>query len=317
MVAKGAPNGGTGLSWLDYRDYRDRLTGLSGLAIHRQCAFTLGDGQPARLTWGELVSGNYFDVMGVKPSLGRVFTREESADSLGAYPVAVISARLWRSYFHSDPRIVGKTMRVNRHSLTIVGVVPAEFRGTSPVMQYDFWAPVTMAVTLGSLPESAFSDRGYRGMLDAICRRRAGVSIAQARAEAMALAASLAAANPITNRAVGATILPTWEQHNGVNELLRAPLGILLGVFVRGAADRVRQRRESPAGARGRAAERVRHSLRARRGTLARRRTGAHGDAGAGRRGRRCGPADAAVDAGVAARHGAERRIPDQHVTTH
>ena len=64
-------------------------------------------------------------------------------------------------------------MRVNRHSLTIVGVVPAEFRGTSPVMQYDFWAPVTMAVTLGSLPESAFSDRAYRGMLDAICRRRA------------------------------------------------------------------------------------------------------------------------------------------------
>ena len=228
MVTTGAPNGGTGVSWLDYRDYRDRLKGLSGLAIHRQCAFTLGDGQPARLTWGELVSGNYFDVMGVRPSLGRVFTREESADSLGAYPVAVISARLWRSYFHSDPRIVGKTMRVNRHSLTIVGVVPAEFRGTSPVMQYDFWAPVTMAVTLGSLPESAFSERGYRGMLDAICRRRAGVSIAQARAEAMALAASLAAANPKTNRGVGATILPTWEQHNGVNELLRAPLGILL-----------------------------------------------------------------------------------------
>jgi predicted permease len=230
MVTRGAPNGGTGISWLDYRDYRDRLTGLSGLAIHRQCAFTLGDGQPARLTWGELVSGNYFDVMGVRPSLGRVFTREESADSLGAYPVAVISARLWRSYFRSDPRIVGKTMRVNRHSLTIVGVVPAEFRGTSPVMQFDFWAPVTMAVALGSLPESAFSDRGYRGMLNTICRRRAGVSIAQARAEAIALAASLAAANANTNRGISATILPTWEQHNGVNELLRAPLGILLAV---------------------------------------------------------------------------------------
>jgi hypothetical protein len=121
-------------------------------------------------------------------------------------------------------------MRVNRHSLTIVGVVPTDFRGTSPVMQFDFWAPLTMGVTLGSLPDAAFSERGYRGMLDAICRRAPGVSITQARAEAVALAASLAAANPKTNRGVSATIVPTWEQHNGVNELLRAPLEILLAV---------------------------------------------------------------------------------------
>jgi hypothetical protein len=164
MVTPGAPNGGTAVSWSDYRDYRDHLKGLAGVALHRQCAFTLGDGQSARLSWGELVSGNYFAVMGVQPLLGRVFTHEESGDAVGAYPVAVISARLWRSYFHSDPRIAGKTMRVNRHSLTIVGVVPEEFRGTSPVMQYDFWAPVTMGATLGSLPESTFRERGERGM---------------------------------------------------------------------------------------------------------------------------------------------------------
>ncbi len=230
MVTPDAPNGGTAISWLDYRDYRDQLKGLSGLAVHRQCAFTLGDAQPARLAWGELVSGNYFDVMGVRPVLGRVFTPEEGGDSLGAYPVTVISARLWRSYFHSDPEIAGKTVRVNRHSLTIVGVAPAEFRGGSPVMQYDLWIPVTMGVTLGSLPDSTFRDRGDRGMLSAISRRRAGVSIPQARAEAMAVAANLAAANPKTNRRVSATILSTWEAHNGVNEYLRAPLGILLAV---------------------------------------------------------------------------------------
>jgi predicted permease len=230
MITKGAPNGGTGISWTDYRDYRDRLKGIAGVAVRRQCAFTLGDGQPARLTWGELVSGNYFDVLGVKPSLGRVFTQEEAGDGLAAYPVAVISDRLWHSYFHNDPRIVGKTMRVNRHALTIVGVVPSEFRGTSPVMEFDFWAPVTMGVALGSLPDAAFSDRAYRGMLNAICRRRTGVPIAQARAEAMALSASLAVANPKTNRGIGATILPTWEEHNGVNEYLRAPLAILLAV---------------------------------------------------------------------------------------
>jgi predicted permease len=228
MVNASAPNGGTNISWLDYRDYRDGLTTLSGVSVRRQCAFTLTDRQTSRLAWGELVSGNFFEVMGVKPVLGRVFTREEGGDSLGAYPVAVISARLWRNYFHSDPSIAGKTMQINRHALTIVGVVPAEFRGSAPAMQYDFWAPVTMGVTLGSLPEAAFSDRGYRGMLSAICRRRPGVSVEQARAEAVALAARLAAANPKTNRAVGATILPTSEEHNGVNEYLRAPLEILL-----------------------------------------------------------------------------------------
>ena len=131
MVTTGAPNGGTSISWPDYRDYRDRLQTLSGVTVHRQCAFTLGDDQPSRLTWGELVSANYFEVMGVKPVVGRVFTKEE-AGTRWRFSVAVISARFWRNYFHSDPAIAGKTVQVNRHTLTITGVVPAGFRGSSP-----------------------------------------------------------------------------------------------------------------------------------------------------------------------------------------
>src|ERR1039457_5324596 len=69
MITAGAPNGGTAVSWLDYRDYRDGLRGLAGLVVRRQCAFTLGDAPRAQLAWGELVSGNYFEVLGVKPSL--------------------------------------------------------------------------------------------------------------------------------------------------------------------------------------------------------------------------------------------------------
>jgi len=229
MITANAPNGGTAISWLDYRDYRDRLKSLSGLAVlRRQCGFTLGDAQRARLAWGELVSGNYFEVLGVKPLVGRFFTHEEAGESLGAYPVVVISARLWRDYFQGDPAVAGKTLRVNRHALTVAGVAPAEFRGSWPVMQFDLWVPVTMGPALGLMGDSDFSDRSDRGELDTICRLRTGVSIQQASAEAMALAASLAAANPKTNRGIGATILPTWEQHNGTNELLRAPLEILL-----------------------------------------------------------------------------------------
>jgi predicted permease len=229
MVTPSAPNGGTSISWLDYRDYRDHLPGLSGLTVHRQCAFTLGDAPAARLAWGELVAGNYFAVMGVHPLLGRIFTHEEDGDSPGAYPVAVISERLWRSYFHADPAIAGKSLRINRHTLTIAGVVPAEFRGSSAVLEFDFWAPATMGATLGSVPEAAFRDRSER-MFNAICRLRTGVPLAHVRAEATVVAASLAAANPETNRGIGATILPTWEEHNGLNEYLRAPLGILMAV---------------------------------------------------------------------------------------
>ena len=225
-----APNGGTAISWQDFRDYRSSLKTLSGLAIRRQCAFTLGDGQTPRLTWGELVSGNYFDVMGVQPILGRTFTADESSDTPDAHPVMIVSQRLWRSFFHSDPAIVGKTVRVNRHGLTIVGVVPSAFRGTSPVMQYDLWTPVTMAPSLGLLPPSTFKERGQRGMLGAVGRLRPGTSFEQARAEAAALAANLTATYPKTNQKVTATILRSWEQHNGVNEYLRAPLSILLAV---------------------------------------------------------------------------------------
>jgi predicted permease len=177
-----------------------------------------------------LVSGNFFDVLGVKPLLGRTFNREEANDVLGAHPVAVISAGLWRKHFHSDPRILGKPLHLNRHSFTIIGVTSPEFRGSSPVMHFDLWVPATMAVTLGLVPERSFTGRGERGSFSTICRLRAGVSVAQARAEAGSYAARLAAAYPDSNAGIGATVMHTWEEHNGINEYLSRPLAILLAV---------------------------------------------------------------------------------------
>ena len=101
MVTPAAPNGGNNVSWADYRDFRDGMGTLAGLAVRRQTAFTLGDGQPPRLAWGELVSLNYFEVMGVKPLLGSFFTRDERGDALNAYPSVVISESLWRVYFRA------------------------------------------------------------------------------------------------------------------------------------------------------------------------------------------------------------------------
>ena len=162
MVTTGAPNGANQSSYLDYRDYRDHLKSISGLALHREDVFSLGEAANAQAVWGELVSGNYFAVLGVKPVLGRAFTVEENGDKLGAYPVAVISYRLWRRHFHADPRALGKPFRVNRQDLTLVGVAPPAFRGTMPGLAFDIWVPATMAVPLGMLDAGAFRYRGNR-----------------------------------------------------------------------------------------------------------------------------------------------------------
>jgi len=224
-----APNGGLQLSLLDYRDYRQNLTSLSGLALHREDVFSLSDVTGARAVWGELVSGNYFDVLGVRPVLGRTFTAEEDADKPGAFPVAVISHSLWRSYFHGDPKIIGKTAHVNRRTLTVVGVAPPEFRGTMPGLVFHIWVPLTMGKELSVLDQSAYTNRGNRCFYGLV-RLQPGVPIERARAEAAGYAHDLDLAWPKTNQKVSATILPPWEFHSAAPDLLLKPLRSLMGV---------------------------------------------------------------------------------------
>src|SRR5580704_17808360 len=108
-------------SYPDYRDFRDHLKLVDGIAVTRPVAFSVGKEDHAERVWGELVSGNFFSVLGVTPERGRTFLPAEYGDKPGAFPVAVISDRFWRSHFGADPQIVGKTIRVNQHALTIVG----------------------------------------------------------------------------------------------------------------------------------------------------------------------------------------------------
>lgn len=131
-------------SYADYRDFRDQSQLLAGLALERPRLLNLGDDRHTELIWAELVSGNFFAVMGVKPALGRVFAPEEYGDKFGGYPVAVISYGLWQRWFHADPAAVGKTIRLNRHEFTVVGVADSEFRGSRAALRMDVWAPMVM-----------------------------------------------------------------------------------------------------------------------------------------------------------------------------
>jgi predicted permease len=227
MITAGAPNGANQVSYLDYLDYRRSLSSPSHLAVHREEVFTVGDTGAAQAVWGELVSGNYFETLGVAPALGRVFSREEDGGELGAYPVVVISHGLWRRRFQADAGAVGKTLRINQRELTVIGVAPPEFRGTMPGLAFDLWIPVTMGKDLGILTESSFTSRGSRGLY-AVARLRPGVDLTRARAEAASFAHRLEAAFPLTNRGVSATVLPVWEFHAAAPGLLLKPLRILM-----------------------------------------------------------------------------------------
>lgn len=213
-------------SYLDYRDYRDNLKLVDGLAIARFTPLSVGaDGKTER-AWAELVSANYFEVLKVKPALGRAFLPEEEQ---GGAPVAVISNQMWRNRFHSDPKVLGKTIHLNRHELTIIGVAPPEFHGSTVGLMYDVWMPITLATAMGT-GDGTLHYRATRDLTSTIARLRRGVTLGQAGAEAAALAKRLAAAYPATNRGVDLTMVPVSEGHLGAQGLLLKPLRILMAV---------------------------------------------------------------------------------------
>jgi hypothetical protein len=111
------------LSLANYRDFRDNVTEFSGLAAYQGTGANLFGGTEPVATGGQLVSGNYFQVLGVDAALGRTITPEEDTE-LGASPVMVMSAGLWKRSFASDPDVVGKTVTLNGFTFTVVGVMP-------------------------------------------------------------------------------------------------------------------------------------------------------------------------------------------------
>ncbi len=204
------------VSYADCRDFEESLRSISGLVLHQTAPASIGGGEKAYSAWFELVSGNYFDVLGVKPVLGRAFAREEYGDRAKAF-TAVISYRLWKGYFQGDPSVLGRTVRINRYPVTVVGVAPADFRGDIPGIAFDGWVPAPLT------GEGHRSARHFK----ALVRLRPGVSVAEANAEARTVAARLAGAFPKTNEGIGAQIVPVWKAQSGAAGILAWPMAIL------------------------------------------------------------------------------------------
>ena len=218
-------------SFPDYQDFRDHLKLPAGFAMFRPAAFSVGTEDHAQRVWGEFVSGDYFAVLGVKPEVGHVFGPEEYGDKPGAFPVAVISDRYWRSHFGADPGIAGKTIRVNQHQLTVVGVAAADFHGSMAAEAYDLWVPYMERSVLSGVEPWMLHNRQDRALLG-IARLKQGVTLEQARAELAALATRMAVANADTSEGMSATLVPLWKSPFGPQGLLAGPLMILMGVCV-------------------------------------------------------------------------------------
>jgi predicted permease len=175
-------------SYPDFVDYRNQSTLFQGMSAEDMAQAALDTQAQNDVIWGQLVSGNYFDVVQVKPLLGRAFAPDEDG-APSAHPVVVLSYSLWQRRLASDPNIVGKTLRLNNKQFQVIGVAPPTFKGTKFGLAMDFWAPMAMVAELrGSAEVLTWRNSHW---MTVIGRMKPGVSIEQASAELNAISTRL------------------------------------------------------------------------------------------------------------------------------
>jgi putative ABC transport system permease protein len=194
------------ISYPNFRDWQKENRAFSALAIYRSTAFSLtGSGEPIQVS-GEFVSGDLFSILGVTPLVGRVFVSGE--DEVGRAPVALISAGLWQRTFSSASDILGRTLTLDGRDFTVVGVIPTDFHFAAPSFpeRRDVFLPI------GQWSNPLLQKRGAGLGIHGIGRLKPGVSIEQARTDMGRVTGNLAAAFPVVNKGIGASVVPLKEQ---------------------------------------------------------------------------------------------------------
>ena len=171
----------------DFEAMRDGQQSFVGITAGSITPMSLtGKGKPERV-WGMVASANYFDLLGVRPVLGRGFLPVEDEKPGGA-PVAVISYRLWQTHFGANRDIVGQTLEINQHPYTIVGVAPAVFQGSQTGLRSEIWIPVMMEEQL--MPQGNLLHDHHYFWMSVLGRLKPGVVPEQAQEEMTVLHAS-------------------------------------------------------------------------------------------------------------------------------
>jgi len=227
------------LSYPDYQYLRDHDLAFSGLLGTTLIKANLGRGRHARQIWGEVVTGNYFQVLGVRASLGRTLLPSDEI-APGTHPVIAISDGLWRRDFGADPNIVGTTLEIDSERLTVVGVIDPAFHGTTVVYDVEVYVPVMTAPQLGftfgsqqTTPSSILGDRSAalfypQGYL------RPGVSLENAAAQSDALWSTVSHDRPLTDVAPRLRVVPFSRTPSGAPTFLLPALGVMtaMGLLV-------------------------------------------------------------------------------------
>ena len=190
------------ISYPNFLDWVHDQHSFSSMAAFRGDDYNLtGIGEPERVKT-EMVSAEFFSLLGVKPVAGRLFRPEE--DRVGAQPIALISGGLWKRKFGSSPEAVGKTMTLNGVGYTVVGVIPADFNYQSG----NFHNNNEVFVPIGQWNDTTFRDRRTGMGMDAVGLLKPGVTFQQAQSDMDGIAQRLAEAYPNADKGMGITLLP-------------------------------------------------------------------------------------------------------------
>jgi len=232
IVVIASNRGGGGASLPDLRDFaanKDIFVGTAATMPTLACVTVARDPQ-----WieAQIVTANFFELLGVNPLLGRTFRADEDQHP-GGDPVVVIGERMWRRRFGADPSILGRTVDVNRHAFTIIGVVPEKFLGTNTPTVTELWAPVSMIAEVRNQSRNFLTQRADRGWHD-FARLRSGVSVERAQAAVSAADTHLASTMPESNRHIHHRVLPVrqspWGAESAVGPALRLLASVSLGL---------------------------------------------------------------------------------------
>jgi predicted permease len=222
-----------------YRDLRDRNDVFSGVLARGGMYVNVSHGEQTERVRGELVSGNFFEVLGVRPWAGRLFTQDDDLTP-GAHPVAVLSYGYWERRFNKDPNLIGKTIVVNENPLTVIGVTPPAFYGVNLSDSPDVRVPMMMTPVFNPLPPTRLQSWRHQ-WLTLMARRKAEVSQEQAQAslnvlyrqlreaEAQQLPADLGAADRAEFLAQRIAVAPGGQGFRRLQTELKTSLWLLFG----------------------------------------------------------------------------------------
>ncbi len=223
------------VSYPDYQYIRDHDRAFSEILGTSFIQVNLGRGRSARQIWGELVTGNYFQILGVRAGHGRTLLPSDEI-APGRHPVVVLSDGLWRRDFGADPDILGKTVEINNYPLTVVGVADPAFHGTIVSYDVEVYIPVMMAAEMGltgGLPQisasNVLSDR-RAAVLYPHGYLRPGTTFANAAAQTDALWAALSRDRPLTDAAERLRVVPFLQFPGSAPAIVLPTLGVLIAM---------------------------------------------------------------------------------------